>query len=253
MNARFAVFVINLDAAAARRAHAERVIAGLPFAAERLSAVDGRRMAVADRERLVLPRRFAPANPFPLEPGEIGCFLSHRTAWQAIVDRDLDFGILLEDDVVPTSGFAQAVAALAADPEAWDYVQLHRGRRRGEPPVAEVGGLALFRATPPRLVAAAVAVSAGAARKLLAASETIDRPVDAFVQLAWVHGVAVDHPATAVVEPVPEIASASTIQKRRHALGPAAVRRQVDRWLYRRRVAARARAFQNRSPAQTRS
>lgn len=34
-----------------------------------------------------------------LTPGEVGCFLAHRKAWQFVVDNNWDFGFILEDDV----------------------------------------------------------------------------------------------------------------------------------------------------------
>ena len=34
----------------------------------------------------------------PLTDGEIGCYIAHRNAWKAILDDDIDFGLVLEDD-----------------------------------------------------------------------------------------------------------------------------------------------------------
>ncbi|MAI68498.1 MAG: glycosyl transferase family 25, partial [Rhizobiales bacterium TMED143] len=39
-----------------------------------------------------------PIYPFPLSPGEVGCFLSHRACWQRIVDQDLPYALIVEDD-----------------------------------------------------------------------------------------------------------------------------------------------------------
>ena len=34
----------------------------------------------------------------PLTDGEIGCYIAHRNAWKAILDDNIDFGLVLEDD-----------------------------------------------------------------------------------------------------------------------------------------------------------
>lgn len=35
-----------------------------------------------------------------LSPGEVGCFLSHRKAWEIISKGEEKFGLVLEDDAV---------------------------------------------------------------------------------------------------------------------------------------------------------
>ena len=32
----------------------------------------------------------------PLTDGEIGCYIAHRNAWKAILDDDIDFGLVLD-------------------------------------------------------------------------------------------------------------------------------------------------------------
>ena len=40
-----------------------------------------------------------------MTPGQIGCFMSHALAWEALVRSDLDFGTVVEDDVLITYPF----------------------------------------------------------------------------------------------------------------------------------------------------
>ena len=68
----------------ARLDHMDALMARLP-GAEVLPAVDGRVMSEAERGAICRPVLHRPAYPFPPKPGEIGCFLSHRRAWERIV------------------------------------------------------------------------------------------------------------------------------------------------------------------------
>ena len=154
-----------------------------------LEAVDGRALDGAQRARVFLPDRHRPAYPFPPRPGEIGCFLSHRAAWQAIIDRGLDAALILEDDVeLRRPRFDPAFARACEAVRAHGLVRL--------PLMERAGAVARARSAPTvsrpivlPLGTQAQVVSAGAARRLLDASEPFDRPIDVFLQMHWVTGV----------------------------------------------------------------
>jgi glycosyl transferase family 25 len=56
-------------------------------------------------------------------PAEL-CFLSHRLAWQAIVDQNSRWGVVLEDDVVLSGDFARLLADMSWAPHDADLVRL---------------------------------------------------------------------------------------------------------------------------------
>ena len=79
--------VIHLGRATARRPLAERLVAECGVPARILDAVDGRALeAKGALTALAMPQPLEPRFPFPMGPGEYGCFLSHRDAWEALVD-----------------------------------------------------------------------------------------------------------------------------------------------------------------------
>ena len=94
-------FVIHLARAVQRREHVAALqrLSSVPLAV--IDAVDGTKLSEAEiaavyaSEGLLQPRY-----PFDISKGEIGCFLSHRKAWQAIVDSGADAGLVFEDDAV---------------------------------------------------------------------------------------------------------------------------------------------------------
>lgn len=186
-------FVVHLERATARRAQAERLVSTLPVPTEILPACDGRSLSAAERAKRYHPGRHRPRYPFALSDGEIACFLSHRTAWQAIVARGIDAGLIVEDDVEADQALFPHVFALAADNAgANDYVRFPRWERGEEgATVATTETASLIEPYLPMLGMQAQLVGREAAARLLAATETFDRPVDSVVQMQWLHGARV--------------------------------------------------------------
>ena len=93
-----AAFVISLERSQLRFKH-NRPLPRIPLPGEILPAVDGRALTAQQTNTVYVRCLHKPMYPFVLGPGEIGCFLSHRKAWQEISQRKLDAGLVLEDDV----------------------------------------------------------------------------------------------------------------------------------------------------------
>jgi GR25 family glycosyltransferase involved in LPS biosynthesis len=182
-------FIIHLTRAAERKAQVQSLVTSLPCPAEIMEAVDGREITddqVAACYRRTLHR---PHYPFELSRGEIACFLSHRAAWSAIVERGLDAGLVVEDDVAVDEPFAKVFAEAAGLIEPGDYIRFPRWERGevGET-IHSVGDMSIIEPFLPTLGMQAQLVGREAARSLLAATETFDRPVDSMVQMQWLHG-----------------------------------------------------------------
>jgi GR25 family glycosyltransferase involved in LPS biosynthesis len=186
---RVEALIISMRDQPAREAQVRAIRDACPVPSTVLEAVDGRALDGAQRARVFLPDRHRPAYPFPPRPGEIGCFLSHRAAWQAIIDRGLDAALILEDDVeLRRPRFDPAFARACEAVRAHGLVRL--------PLMERAGAVARARSVPMvsrpvvlPLGTQAQVVSAGAARRLLDASEPFDRPIDVFLQMHWVTGV----------------------------------------------------------------
>jgi glycosyl transferase family 25 len=95
------LFVINLPDATHRRRlmTAQLEQPGGP-AHEFIAAVDGRSLSPQDIAKVYDAVAARANSARELSPSEIGCALSHRAAWRAIVDRGLAFGAVLEDDAL---------------------------------------------------------------------------------------------------------------------------------------------------------
>lgn len=89
-------FYINLDRAVKRREYIEEQASRYGLNLVRISGVDGGKLPAEQ----LLAYQPASSPKRRLTAGEIGCFLSHRTAWQRIADGDTTFGAVFEDDVL---------------------------------------------------------------------------------------------------------------------------------------------------------
>ncbi|HUO53394.1 MAG TPA: glycosyltransferase family 25 protein [Rhodoblastus sp.] len=184
-------FVIHLERSAQRRPQVERLRASLPCASEILPATDGARLPQSEVDRVYVRQTQRPRYPFSLNRAEIGVFLSHRAAWRRIVADGLDYGLIFEDDAeLDAAAFARTCALARKTTSLWTYALAPSQKTsiRGQV-LAQGDGVALMRPGNPPLRAIAQFVSAQAARRLLAVTETFDRPIDTFLQMSWVTGV----------------------------------------------------------------
>lgn len=183
-NPKWAIFVINLQRAPHRwRAVSQRLNAlGLQY--QRIDAVDGRQLSQQQLQQLIDHERARKDYHSPLSASEVGCYLSHLKAWQAIIEHDLDFAIVLEDDVVFSDNFAIVPPCIASIAEPWDVIKLAAPHKQQRTQV--LGEFSSFRWVSyrkPPLGACAQAVSKQGATKMLAQRRQVFRPVD--VDLQW--------------------------------------------------------------------
>ena len=89
----YAILCINLDRNPERWDEIARQFGAFPAPLHRISAIEGSRLDVAEVMRLT----GAADSP----RGTLGCFLSHRAAWQALLDQGLEHALVIEDDVIP--------------------------------------------------------------------------------------------------------------------------------------------------------
>lgn len=229
--------IIHMSGSSKRAANVEHLLYSLPNA-EVTEAVNGRE-AVAHN---IFPLRkgdlHAPSYPFPLSPGEVGCFLSHRACWQRIVDKGWDYALIVEDDLALQQAEWQATLSLIethADTDS--FIRLPAKRRESPAAIIDQNGAAkLFLPRVIGLQTVAQVVGRNAAENLLAASTTIDRPVDTFLQMHWVHGQRIQTILPNGVSELTDELGGSTIQKRKSGNK---LSREFKRALYRAHVSAR--------------
>ena len=185
---RLPAYIIHLERAKSRRANVDRLCENLGPGARIVAAVDGASLERTGQGRCRDQRLFPPY-PFPLRTAEEATFLSHRACWQRLLDDGHDAALVIEDDVVLEPEFHSASALVAANLTERAFVRFPcKKRERSLSVIASDGAVQLYRPQVVGLGMQAQIVTRGAAERLLETSGRCDRPVDAFVQLTWIHG-----------------------------------------------------------------
>ncbi|MBC7282749.1 glycosyltransferase family 25 protein [Hoeflea sp.] len=234
-------FIIHLARAAARRPQVDRILAACPLPASVIDAVDGRALSAGEIDAVLSHGSLhAPHYPFEMTVGEIGCFLSHRKAWQMIADQGLRAGLVIEDDVeIDTEVFARALdlATECIDQAGYIQFQVRPVNGRAET-LASRDGVSIVRPPVGMRRTSAQLVSAAHARHLLQVTERFDRPVDGLLQMSWVTGIAMSCavPSGLSDRTVETGGSTISLKSRKPLLHRLA--RELNRFLYRRRIRA---------------
>ncbi len=185
------IFLINLDRSVERLNECEKHFKSANLTYERIPAVYG-----ADLTPDEISQHFSKEvnkNTYyrELTPGEIGCFYSHRKAWQKIVDEEIPYAIILEDDFSVIGDVAQAFETLNKMPFDWDYIKLagYKTYQRKLAYSQPFNGMELTVFQKPMTGACGQAVSLKGAKQLLRSTEKFGRPVDTELQHFWEKGI----------------------------------------------------------------
>jgi glycosyl transferase family 25 len=181
---KFKVFLINLDNSTERFTFMDEQLKQLGVEYQRISAVYGKDLHDTEIAKVYDPQTNLQKYDKKLNLGEIGCYLSHVQCWQMIIEQQLDYALILEDDSILDPALMtviQHINNLSAD---WDYIKLCHGRK----PKGIVKSIVLDErfslSTCLKLPASTrgQCVSFAGAQKLLATAYPIARPVDIDIQ-----------------------------------------------------------------------
>ncbi|MDF2372370.1 MAG: glycosyltransferase family 25 protein [Rhizobiaceae bacterium] len=230
-------FIIHLARATGRRSYVDRLMADCGMPAEIVDAVDGGLLSAGQIAEVYNHHLHEPHYPFSLRPAEIGCFLSHRKCWQKIVDENLDYGFVLEDDAilavsdaVPAMEIAEQYIADAG------YIQFPVRR----PPanakiIASHKNISLLQPAVTPLRLSGQLVSKKAAEHLLAMTVVFDRPVDTFLQMHWITHIRPLMISPSGLSDCTQDAGGSTISRDKTLVNR--VCREFQRLIYRKKIA----------------
>lgn len=169
--------VINLDGVPERLNRMHNLAAEHGFTLERIAGIDGRDPKNAE---LLRRHRARGAGRHRISDTDVACMLSHRLAWQKLVNSSERWLAVFEDDV----HFGRRIAELLD--EAWIpagvsliKLEAHNNRARlGLKPEASHAGRQLFPLSGTHTGAAAYIISRHAAIRMLSFTEKLVAPVD---------------------------------------------------------------------------
>lgn len=229
-------FIIHMSASTARRANADRLCRDLP-SAELFEAVNGRDPAQIQSIKTHDGSLYAPHYPFALRPAEIGVFQSHRKIWQKMVDEDIDYALVTEDDLqIDPVRFSAALKVIERHATPDHYIRLPvKQREVANQVIEEQDGLRLILPKVIGLQCICQFVGRSAAARLLKMTEEIDRPVDTFLQMHWITQQPIHTLLGTGNKEVAAEIGGSTIQKKTPTKGK--LEREFKRALYRTKLA----------------
>src|SRR6478735_3051134 len=119
-------YVINLPQSPERRRNISEQLQVAGVSYEFVDAVDGRRIAPAERTRLVDESTVA-RYPHWLTPGQIGCSLSHLQAYKRFLASggSDEVALILEDDATMTTPFWEVVTSAISHMRGSEVVLLY--------------------------------------------------------------------------------------------------------------------------------
>ncbi|MCB1720767.1 MAG: glycosyltransferase family 25 protein [Alphaproteobacteria bacterium] len=185
-------FIISLSEETARREAMSAHLEERGFNFEFFDAVDGRQMNVLNHPDYNAPRRRA-AHGRDLKPGELGCFLSHRNFYRFMLEKELDYALLLEDDARLAPETKDTLEALINKNIDFDIIRLlgspkvARGKHRKITPLYKDFHLVRLRTAPGG--AHATLISRQGAEKLVRACQKFAFPIDTVLGRGWETGV----------------------------------------------------------------
>lgn len=115
-------YIINLDKSIDRWANVASKFADTKVSFERVSAINGRELTYPIPE--CDERLYRRAYGRQLDPGVIGCYLSHLKCCRLFLESRDEFAIIAEDDAVPVTNLAEICEAALKFKDTWDIIRL---------------------------------------------------------------------------------------------------------------------------------
>lgn len=157
-----------------------------------------------------------PYYPFGMSVNEIACFLSHKKAWQYIIDNNFEYGLILEDDA-SINNVLFSKAFKVADDNLKDncLIRFHTTNLRFWRRIFAKYKNGFYIPYIPRLGAVCYMMNQNTAKKLQAFSSKFDRPVDTFMQFIKAEGVFSFELMPSGIKEISYKLGGSTIQKKK--------------------------------------
>lgn len=125
-------YIVNLDRSVDRWNRMQALFQDLGLDVVRLPAVDGRKK---DPEELRNMRPTLSERHFWLKemtPGEMGCYLSHLKAWNALLETKDEWALIMEDDLFVRENAKDFISDESWIPEGVDLIQMTASKEPAE-------------------------------------------------------------------------------------------------------------------------
>lgn len=123
---------------------------------------------------------------YHISQGLLGCFLSHRKAWERCIELNQTC-LILEDDAKPMPEFMEALQVALDIQDHWDLFRLHGIYEKKYLSLGHIGSFEIIENLKDPSSAAALIVKPEAAKALLKYSQSFYMANDDFIECRYVH------------------------------------------------------------------
>ncbi len=181
------ILVISLPGSTERQAKVRMQLDQIGYPWQFLEAVRGAALTEPPKEyNAAKVRRLL---GFELTPNEIGCFLSHKKAWQRCVRANTP-ALVFEDDFALLPHFEETIAYLMAHRDAWQAVRLQGLFSVRQDVISDQGRFRIVRNHGDVVGATAYLIEPAIAKRLIEESRDLYEPLDHFLEHERKHGIA---------------------------------------------------------------
>lgn len=235
-NLKIKTYIIHLKRATARNAQVKEIIKHAPAPATILDAVDAMGLTDSNIKKFFHSNLHKPHYPFALRDTEVACFLSHRKAWQQIIDDDLDGALIIEDDMsIDSPDFLSAYDMAIRNFTCDQFIRFPiKSRERPGIIIDKNETHRLFYPTHIAVGMTVQLVGVNAAKILLKNTDCFDRPVDTLLQMNWITKVNLATILPAGTSEISDAIGGSTIGSKAPLMKK--LKREILRPLYRLRI-----------------
>lgn len=173
------VLVISLAGSYDRQQKVSAELSRTSFQWRFLDAIRGSTLKTIPDE--YKPKKVKNLLGFELTPNELGCFLSHKKAWQQCVDKNVPT-IIFEDDFYLLPHFEKAIYFLQNECADWEAVRLQGLNEVPQKLIFSNGDFSLVRNMGDAVGATAYILKPSAAQTLINAASDIYEPLDHFLE-----------------------------------------------------------------------
>jgi len=119
------IYVIALESSHDRRQNMTNRLADIGLEFSFIDAVVGKTIPAEEHARLTSATR-QNYYPSPMSAGALGCLLSHRNAWQKLLDSKADMALVLEDDAMLVPEIVPILERIKRLKGRFDIISLER-------------------------------------------------------------------------------------------------------------------------------
>lgn len=123
---KYQIFVINMPNSKKRYQHINSQLQKLNIDFERIDGCDISLLSDDELNKYYSLKKNYRTFPKLLIKGEIGCYIAHVKCWEKIFENNLDFGIILEDDILIDEKLPLAIKFLEDNYNKWEFIRLQQ-------------------------------------------------------------------------------------------------------------------------------